>query len=221
MKNKQGGKRLTIPKLCYYFIARTCRVVTRPLALSRTASPHLRHTYLKITMKKQMPLEESKKTLEMLCERFPNTFFNSDHKESVKPLKNGIRHEILALYPEYFDKYALRVALGFYCSRKHYLKSVLTHTVRVDLDGNLCGEITDENRETALKVLDVFDKRFKTAKATDKAKKTKKKTKTKQAKQAVEALEKIEPTNAISEVHETEIVTRPKLTLKRKISSEI
>lgn len=173
-------------------------------------------------MTKQIPLEESKKTLEMLCERFPNTFFNSDHKESVKPLKNGIRHEILALYPEQFDKYALRVALGFYCSRKHYLKSVLTHTVRVDLDGNLCGEITDENRETALKVLDVFDKRFKTAKTTDKTKpkKTKKKTKTKKSERAVEVLEKIEPTNPIDEVHETEIVTRPKLTLKRKTSSE-
>lgn len=182
-------------------------------AVSHRLATFALNLFLKITMKKQIPLEESKKTLEMLCERFPNTFFNSDHKESVKPLKNGIRHEILALYPEYFDKYALRVALGFYCSRKHYLKSVLTHTIRVDLEGNLCGEITEENRETALKVLDAFDKRFKTAKTT-------KKTKTKKSEQAVKVLEKIEPTNPIEEVHETEIVTRPKLTLKRKTSPE-
>lgn len=148
-----------------------------------------------ITMTKQIPVEESIKTLEMLCERFPNTFFYGDHKESVKPLKNGIRHEILALYPEHFDKYALRVALGFYCSRKHYLKAVLTHTNRVDLDGNLCGEITEENRETALKVLQLFENRFKTSKKT-------------------------EPKKPIDKIPETEIVARPKLTLKRKISPE-
>ena len=170
-------------------------------------------------MTKQIPLEESKKTLEMLCERFPNTFFDSDHKESVKPLKNGIRHEILALYPEHFDKYALRVALGFYCSRKHYLKSVLTHTVRVDLEGNLCGEITEENRETALKVLQVFEKRF--VKPTDKTKTNPKKSKKKpKAKKTEQTVEKIEPTNPVDEVRETEIFTRPKLTLKRKTSPE-
>jgi ProP effector len=170
-------------------------------------------------MTKQIPIEESKKTLEMLCERFPNTFFDGDQKESVKPLKNGIRHEILALYPEHFDKYALRVALGFYCSRKHYLKSVQTHTQRVDLDGNLCGEITEENRETALKVLQAFEKRFKTANKTE-PKKSKKKPKAKKPEQAIEIIEKIEPKTPVDKVPETEIVARPKLTLKRKISPE-
>ncbi len=110
-------------------------------------------------MKKKISREESTKTLNTLIELFPNTFFNND-KEKTKPLKCGIRHEILAQYPEYFDKNVLRVAMGFYCSRKHYFKSVLTNTSRVDLEGKLCGEITEENKVNALKGIEEINKRF-------------------------------------------------------------
>ncbi|MDD5228069.1 MAG: ProQ/FINO family protein [Methylococcales bacterium] len=165
-------------------------------------------------MKKKISREESTKTLNTLIELFPNTFFNND-KEKTKPLKCGIRHEILAQYPEHFDKNVLRVAMGFYCSRKHYFKSVLTNTSRLDLEGKLCGEITEENKAAALEAIKAINKRFA---ETNKSKKTKQDLETK------EKTEKINPID-IDKVVAPEIkiettTVRPKLTLKRKTNIE-
>lgn len=98
------------------------------------------------------PSRRTQKILEtrrMLVERFPNAFCP---KGAVKkPLKVGIRHDLIAAAPQEWAW--LGAALADYCGGPLYLRSVVEGAERVDLDGNVVGIVTEcEARYSAKKL---------------------------------------------------------------------
>lgn len=65
------------------------------------------------------------------------------------PLKVGIREDVVAAHPE-FSKWKIHAALSRYTDTKRYLKALVTHPHRVDLDGNAAGEITQDQFNDAV-----------------------------------------------------------------------
>ncbi|MEN8237046.1 MAG: ProQ/FinO family protein [Pseudomonadota bacterium] len=95
--------------------------------------------------------EETRKVMELLCQRFPECF----HASTLKPLKLGIQEDLLA---EHFEgmpsKKAIRRALTFYTWRMRYLKTLIAQEHRYDLNGEKSGEVTPHQKEIALKKLE-------------------------------------------------------------------
>ncbi len=69
-----------------------------------------------------------------------------------KPLALHIDTAILERFPE-FERKALRSALRFHTTTTRYLKSIERSTERFDLDGQVTGEVTEEQRSHAAGLL--------------------------------------------------------------------
>lgn len=69
-----------------------------------------------------------------------------------KPLALRIDKSIAERFPE-FDRKSLRNALHMYTASTRYLKSVERSKERYDLDGNVAGEVTEEQRAHAAATL--------------------------------------------------------------------
>lgn len=69
------------------------------------------------------------------------------------PLAIGIDKQLLERQPD-LNRKSLRIALGMHTNSLRYLKAMKKGTVRFDLDGNQAGEVTEEQRTHAGKVLD-------------------------------------------------------------------
>lgn len=69
------------------------------------------------------------------------------------PLAIGIDKQLIARQPD-LNRKALRIALGMHTNSLRYLKVMKKATARFDLDGNPAGEVTEEQRVHAAKVLD-------------------------------------------------------------------
>ena len=81
----------------------------------------------------------------LLRERYPALFAAAD----PKPLKIGIHHDLLERHPE-LDLPGLKRALTLYTSRFSYQKALTKlGAIRMDLDGNPAGEVTEEQAEIA------------------------------------------------------------------------
>lgn len=65
-----------------------------------------------------------------------------------KPLAIGVHKVIVERMPE-LNKVQLRTALKMHTASTRYLKALCSETTRVDLDGNVAGEITAEQRQAA------------------------------------------------------------------------
>ncbi|MEI7841097.1 MAG: ProQ/FinO family protein [Methylococcaceae bacterium] len=166
----------------------------------------------------KIPRAELNATLDTLYELFPNTFFKNA-PEKVKPLQTGTYKLILEQYPEQFEKTVLRAAMWVYCSSVVYSNSLINGTQRLDLEGNLVGEITDEQKEAAIQSLNEM-KAKKAALVEQKnreieVKKLAKKELENQKVEVVKMIEVVEPVQPIEEVKED--VKPKKLVLKRKI----
>lgn len=93
--------------------------------------------------------QRAKEMVPILCATFPRTFFNDDAQ--IKPLKIKIREDLIAWFnthglPEGYGISDVRNGLSRYCDRPAYQQAALTHDHRVDLGGNVAGEITPEAR---------------------------------------------------------------------------
>jgi ProP effector len=74
----------------------------------------------------------------MLAARFPQTFV-ADSSRPHRPLKLGIDRDLVAL--GVLDEAGATSALRHYCSRLMYRRSLVAGAVRVDLDGQVAGEV--------------------------------------------------------------------------------
>lgn len=83
--------------------------------------------------------------LETLCERF--AVFRD-----ARPLALGVHKVILERLPE-IDAGKLRLAMRLHTASTRYLKAIAGGRERFDLDANVAGEITDEQREVAATTL--------------------------------------------------------------------
>lgn len=104
-------------------------------------------------MENQSKLNSSKQIIAYLAERFPLCFVATGE---ARPLKIGIFEDLAQrLATENgVSKTRLRAALRVYTSSWRYLYGVKKGVQRVDLDGNECGELTQEHVEHARQQLD-------------------------------------------------------------------
>lgn len=101
---------------------------------------------------KNQPLskkEQFKRVNAWLMQTYPACF----RKTKPQPLKHGIRNDILEHYhldDVVFTIDNLRETLGWYRRRFQYLQAIVAKRPRIDLNGNIVGEVTDEEVEEAL-----------------------------------------------------------------------
>ncbi len=102
-----------------------------------------------ITHKRKLKnLESTLSDLLLLQERFPSAF-TPKGCGNVNPLKINIASDI---YEEIerngicLTQAQVKRVLGFWCSRKFYLKAIVRENVRVDLSGMPSGHVTQEEK---------------------------------------------------------------------------
>jgi ProP effector len=77
-----------------------------------------------------------------LCEHFPQCFAMFQHRR--RSLKIGIYADIVAALGDQIDRKLLGASLRTYVSAFGYLQSQTAGAVRIDLDGNVCGTVTED-----------------------------------------------------------------------------
>lgn len=97
-------------------------------------------------------LKNSKEVIAYVAECFPKCF---TLEGEAKPLKIGIFQDLAERLAEdeKVSKTQLRAALRQYTSSWRYLHGVKAGAVRVDLDGNACGELEQEHVDHAKEAL--------------------------------------------------------------------
>jgi ProP effector len=97
-------------------------------------------------------LKNSKEVIAYIAECFPKCF---TLEGEAKPLKIGLFQDLAERLAddEKVSKTQLRAALRQYTSSWRYLYGVKAGAVRVDLDGNDCGEVEQEHIDHAKKTL--------------------------------------------------------------------
>lgn len=88
-------------------------------------------------------------------QRYPETFF----KGHTQPLKTGIHLDLVAREP--WPEKLVRRALACYVHLPRYLKAVRADVVRVDLDGQAAGTVSEGEARHARKQLDELTKKQK------------------------------------------------------------
>jgi ProP effector len=133
---------------------------------------------------------------EWLFKEYPSTF----RVRNPIPLALGTSKELIGQLPESISRNDFKSAMSWYCGRTGYLEAILKNTQRINLQGELVGEITEFDKSSAQERLD---------------NKGKKKAEPKKIKPAVEISVTPEPIEA-EIVQPTEEIKPTKLTLKRK-----
>lgn len=84
-----------------------------------------------------------------LADRHPKAFPSSKPGSTTTVLKIGIHRDIYALYPE-IPKRTVHSLLSWHTRSWKYLEAAsVAGTPRFDLNGNVAGEVTEEEAETA------------------------------------------------------------------------
>jgi ProP effector len=87
--------------------------------------------------------------IELLCDRFPQTF----SRRGPRPLKVGLRTDLLATLGDAVRPRDLNSALRAYTSNARYLHALSAGAVRVGLDGEPAGTVTPDDEAVATKRL--------------------------------------------------------------------
>ncbi|WP_318357760.1 RNA chaperone ProQ [Enterobacter sp.] len=121
-------------------------------------------------MENQPKLNSSKEVIAFLAERFPHCF---SAEGEARPLKIGIFQDLVERVEGEMSlsKTQLRSALRLYTSSWRYLYGVKAGAIRVDLDGNPCGELEEQHVEHARKQLEEAKARVQAQRAEQQAKK--------------------------------------------------
>src|SRR6516162_11725522 len=83
--------------------------------------------------------------IELLCDRFPQTF----NRNAPKPLKVGVYADVLAALGDTVQLQDLKSALGAYTSNARYLRALTGGAPRIGLDGKPAGTVTPEDEAVA------------------------------------------------------------------------
>ncbi|WP_300002676.1 RNA chaperone ProQ [uncultured Cedecea sp.] len=121
-------------------------------------------------MENQPKLNSSKEVIAFLAERFP-LCFNAEGE--ARPLKIGIFQDLVSRVEGELSlsKTQLRSALRLYTSSWRYLHGIKAGAIRVDLDGNPCGELDEQHVEHARVQLEEAKARVQAKRAEQQAKK--------------------------------------------------
>ena len=87
--------------------------------------------------------------IELLCDRFPQTF----NRNAPRPLKVGVYADALAALDDTVQLRDLKSALGAYTSNARYLRALTAGAPRIGLDGKPAGTVTPEDEAVARKRL--------------------------------------------------------------------
>ena len=79
-------------------------------------------------------------TIELLCDRFPETF----SRREPQPLKVGVHADLLAALDGMVEPRDLKSALAGYTSSARYLRTLSAGASRIDLDGKPAGTVAPE-----------------------------------------------------------------------------
>ena len=90
-------------------------------------------------------------TLTLLCARFPKAFFLLESQR--KPLAVGIGRVVETILGDEVRRPVLHRALQYYVGNFRYLCSLKVDAVRIDIDGNEAGRVTEEQAAFALEKL--------------------------------------------------------------------
>jgi sRNA-binding protein len=85
--------------------------------------------------------------IEKLAERFPAVFV-ADKWQPHKPLAHGIRDQIRAACPE-IGRRKVCNALYFYVGRLIYREALIAGATRIDIDGQVVGEVSPQEAHDA------------------------------------------------------------------------
>ena len=94
-----------------------------------------------------------------LQERFPSAF--PADPSACRPLKVGIREDIISEMGGEFELQVIHVALAKHTGRRGYLRALARGGVRIDLTGQASGEVTPEQMAHAQEKLKVLSERAK------------------------------------------------------------
>jgi ProP effector len=94
---------------------------------------------------------DARAAIVLLSELFPRAFFV--HEAKRKPLKLGIRDDIIATVNGAIHPHELVSALRMYCNNMAYLAHQRAGTPRIDLDGNPAGAVTSAEAAAAAEKL--------------------------------------------------------------------
>ncbi|ELY3903801.1 RNA chaperone ProQ [Klebsiella aerogenes] len=121
-------------------------------------------------MENQPKLNSSKEVIAFLAERFPQCF---SAEGEARPLKIGIFQDLVERVGGEMNlsKTQLRAALRLYTSSWRYLYGVKAGAIRVDLDGNPCGELEEQHVAHARQQLEEAKARVQAQRASQQAKK--------------------------------------------------
>lgn len=121
-------------------------------------------------MENQPKLNSSKEVIAFLAERFPQCF---SAEGEARPLKIGIFQDLVERVGGEMNlsKTQLRAALRLYTSSWRYLYGVKPGAIRVDLDGNPCGELEEQHVTHARQQLEEAKARVQVQRAAQQAKK--------------------------------------------------
>ncbi|MBS0847097.1 RNA chaperone ProQ [Citrobacter sp. JGM124] len=121
-------------------------------------------------MENQPKLNSSKEVIAFLAERFPLCF---SAEGEARPLKIGIFQDLVARVDGELSlsKTQLRSALRLYTSSWRYLHGIKAGAIRVDLDGQACGELDEQHVEHARAQLEEAKARVQAKRAEQQAKK--------------------------------------------------
>lgn len=92
-------------------------------------------------------LSSGEEVLALLKQKFPKTFF--DDPQLIRPLKINIHLDIRQVLGEACSNKSIERALKLYAKQPAYYNLLKLNAQRIDLDGNLCGEVTDEHIQFA------------------------------------------------------------------------
>jgi ProP effector len=98
----------------------------------------------KSTGKSSTPPQEM---LEILMEKFPNTFFRDPEK--IKPIQKYIHKKIRRALNNRHSKDEISAALAIYTQQIEYCQKLMEGGQRVDIEGNPCGEVSQQHQEDA------------------------------------------------------------------------
>lgn len=85
--------------------------------------------------------------LELLFEKFPKTFFKES--EQVRPLQKYIHKKIYKALNYEYSRDEISSGLALYTQNLDYCKALVEKKIRIDLEGNPCGEVSEQHKQDA------------------------------------------------------------------------
>ncbi|MDM8560563.1 ProQ/FinO family protein [Candidatus Parabeggiatoa sp. HSG14] len=153
-----------VSKVIPALLAKTKASEVIPMPSMKTKVPDIPVTYNTMDTEKmsEKPLTPPKEMLEILFEKFPNTFFREPEK--IRPLQKYIHKKIRRTLNEEYTKEELSTALAIYTQSIDYCKKLMLGGQRIDLEGNPCNDEVSEQHQEDAKARIIGEKAMRSAK---------------------------------------------------------